>query len=99
MNLGQALESLDDFDAEQTIYVHPGNQINTASEVVIDYYSDDGEPPASAAGMEYLLEVGLARDVVRVWSEWRNGLSPSTDQKIEAVVYYAQHDAFQPAAG
>ena len=98
MNLGQALESLDDFDAEQTIYVQTENQISTESEVVVDYYSDDGEPPASAAGMDYLLEVDLARDVVRVWSEWRNGISPTTDQKVEAVLYYAQHDAFQPAA-
>ncbi|MEX2170271.1 MAG: hypothetical protein WD851_13240 [Pirellulales bacterium] len=48
MNLGQALEALDGFDAEQTIYMRADGPINAESEVVVDYYSDDGEPPASA---------------------------------------------------
>ncbi len=96
MNMRQALESLDGFDGEQTIYVRHGGPIDAESEVVVDYYSDDGEPPASAAGMDYLLEVSLARDALRVWSEWREGRSPSMEEQIDAVVYYAENDAFQP---
>jgi hypothetical protein len=96
MKLGQALESLDSFDADQTIYVQSDRPIGADSEVVVDFYSDDGEPPPSAAGMTYLLEVSIARDVLRVWSEWRNGGTPSTNEMVGAVVYYAEHDAFQP---
>lgn len=99
MNFGQALKAFDGFDAEQTIYVRENGSINAESEVVIDFYSDDGEPPASAAGMKYLLEVSLARDAIRVWSEWRDGRIPSIEEQIDAVVYYAENDAFKPAEG
>ena len=96
MTMRQAIESLDGFDGEQTIYVRPDGSIDSDSEVVVDYYSDDGEPPESAAGMNYLLEVSLARDALRVWSEWREGRLPSIEEQIEAIVYYAENDAFQP---
>jgi hypothetical protein len=54
---------------------------------------EDQEPPA---GTTYLLEIGLMKDVIRVWREWRVGLEPDTSQACEAVAYYAVHDAFQP---
>ena len=99
MNLRQAVELLDRLDADQIIYVQRDVPARAESGVVVDFSSDDGEPPASAIGMRYLLEVSLARNVVRVWSEWREGRSPSTEEKIEAIVYYAEHDAFQPIDG
>jgi len=47
---------------------------------------------------EYFLEVDLVREVLEVWSAWRNGQIPTTNEACTAVIYYAEHDAYQPAA-
>lgn len=94
MILKEVIEKLDSFDADQTIYVHA----NTPdSEAVVDYETDDGDLPASAIGMRYLLEVCVARDAIRVWSEWRDGRQPTLEEKTQAVIYYSEKDAFMPA--
>jgi hypothetical protein len=49
-------------------------------------------------GMAYLLEVDLAQDVLKVWSNWRNGEVPTSAESVTAVVYYAEHDACIPLA-
>jgi hypothetical protein len=42
--------------------------------------------------------VTLAKEAIRVWSEWRNGAAPTLDDKIAAVVHYAREDSFLPVA-
>lgn len=49
-----------------------------------------------AKGMPYLLEVFLAKEVLGVWSQWRNGCIPSSDERCEAVIHYAKNDAYKP---
>lgn len=51
---------------------------------------------AVKSGFVYLLDVFEVRDVLEVWSEWRHGVSPSEEQKCEAVIHYATHDAYLP---
>jgi hypothetical protein len=41
----------------------------------------------------YFLEVAVAKDVLRAWSYARCGRVPSLEQKCEALIYYAKHDA------
>ncbi|MGP3975903.1 hypothetical protein ACTWQF_18205 [Streptomyces sp. 8N114] len=50
-------------------------------------------PPRNLA---YLLEVELARDVLRVWSAWRDGASPGVLERCPAIIHYAEHDAYLP---
>ncbi|MFI5930254.1 hypothetical protein ACIA3K_30340 [Micromonospora sp. NPDC051543] len=54
---------------------------------------DDEQP---ACHHEYLLEVDLAREVIEVWSLWRGGRQPTVLEAVGAVVYYAEHDVYQP---
>ena len=56
----------------------------------------DGSPPSSAAGLRYLLEVQLAREAIEVWRAWRPGQTPSLENKLRAVTFYAEHDAWLP---
>jgi hypothetical protein len=51
---------------------------------------------SSAPDHAYLLEVDLAREVLAVWSDWRSGVAPSPDEAARAVIYYAEHDAYEP---
>lgn len=53
----------------------------------------DGAP----AGYEYLLEVDLVLEVLEVWSAWRGGLHPTPEEAADAVIYYAECDAYLPA--
>jgi hypothetical protein len=48
------------------------------------------------SGHDYLLEIDLAQEVVEVWSDWRNGTRPTAEEATWAVIYYGEHDAYQP---
>lgn len=50
----------------------------------------------SPAGLDYLLEVVLAREVLHVWADWRHGRQPTPEQAARAVIHYAQQDAYEP---
>jgi hypothetical protein len=57
-----------------------------------------GEPDTVPAGYAYLLEVDLVVEVLQTWSSWRGGQSPTPTEAAEAVIYYAEHDAYQPTS-
>jgi hypothetical protein len=54
---------------------------------------NDGAPPE---GWRYLLEIVIAQEVVEVWSSWRGERTPTTEEACDAIVYYADNDAYQP---
>jgi hypothetical protein len=58
----------------------------------------DETPPGlvTASGHHYVLEVHLAIEAVEIWSEWRGGIIPTPEEAMQAVIYYAEHDAYQP---
>ena len=52
--------------------------------------------PSTAVGLRYLLEVAVAREAVDVWGAWRPGETPSLEDKLAAIIYYAENDAWLP---
>lgn len=92
LSLAQLLDQLDELPDELTIYVCETNDLlPTTTAIARD--EGDGSP---APGMRYLLEVALAKDAIKTWSAWRHGRPPSSQEKVEAVIYYAEHDAYLP---
>ncbi|MFJ3861815.1 hypothetical protein ACIPRL_37070 [Streptomyces sp. NPDC090085] len=80
------LQSLDEQPPESLIYaVKPWTAASAAAVAALD------EPPA---GLDYLLEVELVHDVLKVWSCWRGGAQPSSAERFEAVIHYAEYDAY-----
>lgn len=49
------------------------------------------------SGHHYLLEVDLALEVIEVWSAWRDGVKATPEEATQAVIYYGEHDAYQPS--
>lgn len=47
-------------------------------------------------GLSYVLAVNIAKEVLKVWRQWRNGTVPTVSQMCEAVIHYANNDAFLP---
>ena len=79
---------LDELDDEALIYTDGSSPAARAAVVTA------GE--ASKAGLRYFLEVALARDAVDVWRAWREGAEPTLDDKLMAISYYADNDAYLP---
>lgn len=59
---------------------------------------DDPEGGTTESGHHYLLEVDLALEVIEVWRSWHAGTPPTAEEATRAVIYYAEHDAYQPLA-
>ncbi|GEA89536.1 hypothetical protein [Cellulomonas cellasea] len=72
------------------IYVREGSvPVTGATEVILVH---DGEAPPD--GWTYLLELWIAQEVLEVWSAWRDERTPSLAEACEAVVFYAENDAY-----
>jgi|tagenome__1003787_1003787.scaffolds.fasta_scaffold20539343_2 hypothetical protein len=96
MTLRQLIEQLDELDDALLLYAEGGVHAGPDSTAVAACEPEDGSVPPGAEGMAYVLEVDGARDVVRVWQEWRDGRVPTTDDKCDAILHYARQDAFLP---
>lgn len=81
-DLAEIVARLDEFNADNTIYVQRPWSAQSAAVVAAE--REDGSPPVDADGLDYFLEVNLAREAA--------GLAPG--RELEAIVYYAEHDAF-----
>ena len=44
------------------------------------------------AGLDYCLEIWIAKDAVKVWSPWRGGRVPATTEAAEAICHNATFD-------
>jgi hypothetical protein len=87
VTLRDVIARLDQFADDETIYAQSATP--TAEAVVT-------AEPDQAAPLPYLLEVSIARETMEVWAAWRPGQTPSLDDKVAAVIYYAQNDAWLP---
>jgi hypothetical protein len=65
-----------------------------SSALVLDE-PEEGDP-VIPEGYEYVLGTYMAKEVLEVWSVWRNGRSPNLSEAEEAVIFYAVNDAYIP---
>jgi hypothetical protein len=93
--LRELIARLDSFEDDDTIYAAKASPTALAA---VGRELENGGAPPEAAGLQYLLEVALAKEAVQVWSEWRNGAAPTLDDKVAAVIHYATHDRYLPVA-
>ena len=91
MKLSEVVANLDQTDEDWTIFADRSAPVgpDTPAQVA----SAEGE---ADDGLQYLLEVYLAKEALGVWSQWRDGRKPSLTEACKAVIWYAEHDAFIP---
>ena len=92
-SLAEVVDQLEGLKSDAVIFAEQPWRGDTRAMVVV---VDDDESVAEQQGLIYLLEVDLAREVLEVWSAWRNDRQPSLVDAVAAIVYYAQRDAFIP---
>jgi hypothetical protein len=96
MKLIDLLDNINQYDDDFVIFVPINLRPNQDSEVVVSKIINIDEPPGiqTPEGMKYLLEVEVAKEVIQVWKNWRNGKEPSPFEKYQAVLYYIENDAY-----
>lgn len=92
LTLRDVITRLDEFEDDATIYVE---RSDPAARAVVAIELEDGGVPPEASGLVYFLEVQLAREAIDVLRA-RLGRTPMADEKVAAVTYYAQNDAWLP---
>lgn len=91
MNLFDVVRQLHQLDRELTIYARAPWSATSEAAVALEPEHALVPPELSARGLEYFLEVDIARDVVPDLS----GPAPvsTLQQWCERLVQYAEHDA------
>lgn len=95
--LAELLAELDTLDDDATIFTAIAPYANAETPAVVAVPAEDGSVPDRVDGLGYFLEVDIAKEVVEIWSQWRDGREPTLRQVVEAVVHYAVNDSYLPA--
>jgi hypothetical protein len=95
MSLGELLTRIDEISDGPIVYVPDGEDVGLATGVTLLSLSE--VTPRRPEHLTYLLEVEIIKDVLQTWSDWRGGRTPTLDDKLRAVLHYADHDAYLPA--
>jgi len=95
MKLIYLLDWIETFDDEYALYASSNRGVNENSEAIAikSHYISGTEIPE---GMKYLIDVELAKEILIVWSDWRQGRKPSSHEKYQAIQYYLENDAYLP---
>lgn len=99
MTLYEVAEQLEGFPDDQTIYAvgyYEGWGPDTLAMVRVS--PEDGRIRQIFDGMEmcYVLEINLAKEVVEVYQDHHGVLTPSTEEKLRAILHYAENDCYLP---
>ena len=89
--LRDVLQSWQKYELDDDIYVPEGVpvELNTLAEV----FPFDGARPRVFQGMQYLLSFEQVRDII-VGIEQYAGRPTTLEERLTAVLHYAEHDAF-----
>lgn len=98
MTLLELLSDLENLDDGLTIYVKLSPTCTPTCEAIAVALEETStaSPVPEAKEMHYLVEVSIAKEVVEVWKAWRRGRVPSPKEICDAVIYYAERDAYLP---
>jgi len=92
--LSELVNNLNKMDDESTVYLISTPNQNDDFEVVVLSLNDEGAE--KMMGYTYFLEIAIMKEIIVVWRDWRKGKTPSLNEKVDAIKYYAKHDTYQP---
>ncbi|HEX2590538.1 MAG TPA: hypothetical protein VHL34_03545 [Rhizomicrobium sp.] len=92
MILLEVVAALDRFDEDQTVYVREPWLPNSLATVQLEPEAGGLPDAAAEHGMQYFLEVSVAREVIEDWSKTQEA-EPKLEAKTERLIQYAINDA------
>lgn len=91
--LQDIVKDLDTIAADLVIYVTSPRDW-TGATVASLLFHPAGQYPMQIGILTYFLEVSIAREVVDVWKKWHNNPYPTLEEQINAIIHYANKDAY-----
>jgi hypothetical protein len=79
VTLEQLVRDLGEFGDELALFAPAGSAVTSQTSI----YLIDEEAEEPPAGTDYLLEVSTLKNVLKVWSAWRNGAEPKPPTTAE----------------
>lgn len=98
-DLVQRLDELDDPDPSRplVVYAQGGANATPSSPALVCPRGEDESPSCPLdSSLSEVLSVEEAREAIRVWSEWRGGVTPTSEERFRTVMFYSQNGAFVP---
>lgn len=94
MTLREIIRNVEELSDDLVIFATKGDfwQIDASASLIVD--SDVDSIGIELEEQSYFLEVQIAQDVLNVWRKWNSGREPDEKQRIEALIYYADNDAY-----
>lgn len=95
----QQVDELDDRDRSRplVIYAQNGAYAMRSSPALVCPRNEDESPACPLdSSLSEVLSVEQAREAIRVWSEWRGGVTPTSEERFRTVMFYSQNGAFVP---
>ena len=92
MTLLEAIQNLGQLDEDFTIYASTPWSVNSV--VTVEYEPEDGSTPSEASklGLDYFLEVFIAKEFIEGWLSNLN-FKPSDEDICKRIIDYAENDA------
>ena len=101
MTLEEVINRIDDYAEDAAIYAEQtqGHWYPDSLAFVTEKELDGVFQTFEGVPMKYLLEIDLAREVIEVYQEHHYTRTPSNEEKLTAVIYYAENDCYLPPSG
>lgn len=100
--LFELIQRLDEFEDNDrlrplVIYAQNGARAGRGSPALVCPRSEGGGLTCPLdASLSEILSVEQARDVIAVWSAWRDGLTPSPEDRFRTVMFFSQYGTYVP---
>jgi len=94
MTLREIIGNLDDLSNDLVIFAEKNSDWLLDSPAALVLASEMERAGTQLEVLLYFLEIEIAKEVLGVWSKWRDGRKPTEAERIEALFYYADNDAY-----
>jgi len=91
------IKRIGQFENDTILFVKERKEVNFKSETFV-YHIDKVEDLkiTEFGDISYFLEIEDAKEAIKVWKKWTNNERFSPEELCDAVIYYAEYDAFMP---
>lgn len=94
MTLREIILAVEKLDENLVIFARKNGEWDLDSPAALLLLNDAAEVDMHLDDLTYFLEIGIAKEVLEVWGEWRGGRKPTESERVDAVLYYANNDAY-----
>lgn len=94
MTLQEILNDIEHVSDEFVIFATRDGDWRLDSPAALLHLEEAMTTDVDPGGLTYFLEAEIANEVLKVWKAWRDGREPSEHERVHALLYYANNDAY-----